>query len=172
MKLHKLTREISETYFSEIEKCRKNSKRFWSFLFLAFFASYLFQIYSAYVEISYITDSNSIILDEYWQFKIDAIKIQGIVLTGIFIKFLSSVFRGKWAIRFGEVGELIAFAAFWKHVLWTSEINSQYSNGVYCGSPYLIGMNWIGNWIGLFIFSRLFCKILLVIAVSWKTVRK
>lgn len=178
MRPHKLFKEISETYFAEKDTVWSRSKRWWSFLFLLFFSLYLFQIYAAFMDwqpasnpMSF-SETKDFDINIFWRTKVDALIIQGIVLFGIFVKFLTSQFRGRWFLRFGELGEVIAFAAFYKHYVWTNEVLSNLGN-VYCGSPSLFGMTpFVSQWLGLFFFCWFIYKILWIIAVTWKTVRK
>ena len=175
----KFVKAVSETYFTERDGIRNRSKRWWSFTFIAFFSLYLFQIYAAYMDWQSlivqqaIENLFTISPDEFWQNKVNAMYLQGIVLFGVFVRFLAGQFRGRWFVRFGELGELIAFAAFLKHYLWTIEVKSKLFDGYACSSPSLIGLiPAAGQWLLFFFYCWLQYKILWIIAVTWKTVRK
>lgn len=167
MSLRKFVKDVSETYFSEKDKSWNNSKRFWNFLFIGFFALYLFQIYTAYIDFN---NQNLINPNEFWQTKLYAAYLQGIVLSGVFIRFASAQFRGKWFIRFGELGEFIGFAAFVRHLLW----HFSSSAGDYCtASPSIIGLTQINSQLlTLYFLGWFIYKTFWLIAVIWKTVRK
>ena len=176
MNLLKSIKSISKTYFAERDKTWKRSKRWWSFTFVCFFSLFLFQIYAAYtdwqslVDIAGINDLTTPDLNDLWQTKADALYLQGIVLFGIFTRFLSGQFRGRWFVRFGELGEIIAFAAFCQHYVLTIQVNSK---TVACGSSFLTGMvPFNSQWIGCFFFGWFVYKMTWIIAVIWKTVRK
>ena len=176
MKLLKLIKSVSETYFAERDKIWNRSKRWWSFTFVCFFSLFLFQIYAAYtdwqllVDIVRINDLTTPDLDQLWQIKVYALYLQGIVLFGIFTRFLSGQFRGSWFIRFGELSELIAFATFCQHYVLTIQVKSETAA---CGSSSLTGMvPFNSQWIGCFFFGWFIYKMIWIIAVTWKTVRK
>lgn len=167
MKTLNFIRSWSEIYFSEKEKVL-NTSRIWWFLILIFFlGSYILQIYGF---VNFSNDS----LSNYWAvIRSHAVIFQSIVLFGIFVKFLSLQFRGRFALRFSELGEFIAFAACLKHYLLTIETYSTAFGGTACFTPPLIGVpHFAGGLILIFFMGWLFYKFNWVIAVTWKTVRK
>lgn len=179
MTVKKFIKELSETYFSEKNKSWQNSRRCWSFIFASFFGLYLFQIYAADAEFQSFAlwQSNAgeafLNAEAFWQTKVSAIYFQGIVLSGIFIRFAAAHFRGKWFARFGELGELVGFAALVGHFRWTVGLRSGDFGGHACYSSGLAGMIPIGEQIiSLFFLGWIFYKIFWLIAVTWKTVRK
>lgn len=172
----KFVKNVSETYFAEKDKSWRSFKYAWDFLFIGFFALYLFQIYAAYVEWENLVvwqAVNFIDPDEFWQTKLSAIYLQGVVLFGVFVRFMAAQFRGKWAVRFGELGGLIAIAAFFNHYFWTIDAQSKFFDGNICSSPGLIGMTpFNSQLLMLFFLCWALYKPTLLIALAWKTVRK
>lgn len=172
----KFVKNVSETYFAEKGAARRGFKYAWDFLFIGFFALYLFQIYAAYVDwesLVVLQVVNFIDPDDFWQTKLSAIYLQGVVLGGVFVRFLAAQFRGKWAVRFGELGALIAIAAFINHYLWTIDAQSKLFEGNACSSPGLIGMTPLNSQLlALFFLCWTLYKPTFLIAVAWKTVRK
>ncbi len=175
----KFVKATAETYFAEKTTAWRSLKYFWDAVFIGFFALYLFQIYAAYIDwsqlaaLAVINNWNSIDPAALWQTKLSAIYLQGIVLFGVFLKFLSAQFRGTWFLRFGELGGLIAIAAFFQHYRWTVEVRSTFFEGSACSEPGLLGMvSFNSQWLMLFFFSWVLYKFIFLIAVMWKTVRK
>jgi len=174
----KFVKAVSKTYFAERDKIRNRSKRWWSFTFIVFFSLFLFQIYAAYTDWQLlivgqaIDNVNTLNPDEFWQTRVGALSLQGVVLLGVFIRFSAGQFRGRWFVRFGEVGEFIAFAAFARHSLWTQEVYAQFP-AIYCGLPSLIGLTpAAAQWLSFFFFCWIFYKFAWIIAVTCETVRK
>lgn len=170
----KFIRALSETYFYEKDKCRKNSRRCWNLLFIAFFSLYLLQIYAAFVNYEAVAGygPERLNLEAFRQIQSRAIFLEGLVLLGVFVRVLAARFRGKWPIRFGELGELVALAAFYRHFEWTRELYP--IDRDFCGpTPALAGFpEFLGSLYLLFFLGLAFCKIVLIIALAWKTVRK
>jgi hypothetical protein len=163
----KFVKALAATYFSEKDRLRDQSRRVWNSIFIGFFALYLLQIYGAYYEWQSVLELNRVDPDRAWQAKLSALYLQGIVLFGIFIKFLTAHFRGKWFVRFGESGELIAFAAFLRHFLRSMENPSPYYSRPLDEIPNLCGVLIVAYFTVWAAY-----KILRAFAVGWKTVRK
>jgi len=174
MKLHEFIKNISATYFAETDKVWEIAKRCWHFIFIGFLFIYALQIYGAYINYpSVAARFGGINADEFWNAQAKAMTIQGILLLGIFIRYLSAHYRGKWAVRFGELGEFIAFASFIYHLDWILEKYHAFHSGEGGAQQTLIGVPFIfGDLIVLFFFGWVIYKIAFVIAVTWKTVRK
>jgi hypothetical protein len=177
----KFVKNVSETYFAEKSKSWRNYKYVWDFLFISFFALYLIQIYSAYIDWERLVVLHAVnkwewdffTPDRFWQTKLSAIFLQGIVLLGVFIRFLAGQFRGRWFFRFGEFGGLIAIATLFNHYQWTVSVQSQFFQGNSCSSPGLLGMMpFASQWLMLFFFCWVLYKFTFLIAVTWVTVRK
>lgn len=176
MTAKKFIKDLSEIYFSEKNKSWKSSRLCWNFIFTAFFSLYLLQIYAAFANyevVAVAADSSSDWRnpEQFWAIQSQALYLEGIVLLGIFIRFLSTKFQGKWAVRFGILGEFIALAAFFRHFLWTHELYPLSSGCVH--APALIGTpDFSGSLNVLFFLILALSKVFLIIALVWKTVRK
>lgn len=169
----KFIKKASENYFAEKDKCRHNSRRCWNFIFIAFFCVYLLQIYGAFVNYQTATVARMMAPEDFWQIQITAMKIQGVMLFGIFIRFFSGHFRGKWSVRFGELGEFVAFASLLHHFNWILEKYHAFHSGEGGAPAPLIGVPEIfGSLIIMFFYGWVFYKIGYVIAVMRETVRK
>jgi hypothetical protein len=175
----KFIKAVSETYFAERSKIQHRSRRWWSVTFIGFFALYLFQVYAAYADWQILAVQHAIYggipinLDEIWQNKTAGMYLQGIVLGGIFIRFLFGQFRGKWSVRFGELGEYIAIAGFLKHFALTYEFYSHPAYANHCGPSSLIGLiPFVSQWLTFFCFCWIVYKFTWIIAVTCETVRK
>lgn len=175
----KFIKNVAETYFDERAKIQHRSKRWWNLTFTCFFALFLFQIYAAYLDWQTlvvrqaIDGEMTINAGLLWQNYASAMFLQGIVLGGIFVRFLFGQFRGRWFVRFGELGELVAFAAFLKQFEWMREIHSHPSLADYCGTQSLIGINpTVGQWLTFFFFCWVIYKFCWMVGITLETVRK
>lgn len=171
-------RKMSDIYFDEKEKCRRNSRRSWNFIFTLFFFLYLFQIFTAYIvwlDLAFyrLTDESAVLnIEEFRRLRLAALFFQGVVLGGIFLRFAAARFRGRWAMRVGEAGELIAFAALAGHLAWTIERRSYVFDGNGCFSSPLEGTHFYnGEIIVIFFLGWAIYKILLLSVAAWKTLR-
>ena len=174
MELFQFIKNVSATYFAEMDSIRQISKRCWHFIFIGFLLIYALQVYGAYVNYPAVAAKfGSLYANEFWQAQIKAIFIQGIVLLGIFVKYLSAHYRGKWAVRFGELGEFVAFASFLYHLRWILEKYPDFRFGVRGVSQLLNGVPFIfGDLMVLFFVGWIVYKIAFTIAVTSKTVGK
>lgn len=172
-------RAASEIYFEERDKIRHRSKRWWILALIAFFALYLWQVEEIYANWTELAVRQAVAgetiydLDEIWRMRASVIGLQGIVLGGIFLRFLAGQFRGRWFVRFGELAELIALAAFLNHAAWTHEVYSQPGYAHLCGLPSLIGLtHGAGQWLGFFFYCWILYKAVWLIVVAIETARK
>ena len=174
MGLFQFIKNVSATYFSEMDRVWQSSKRCWHFIFIGFLLIYALQVYGAFVNYPAVAAKfGGIDPNEWWSAQVKAMYIQGIVLLGIFIKYLSAHYRGKWAVRFGEVGEFIAFASFLYHLKWILEKYHAFHSGEGGAPQTLIGVPFVfGDLIILFFIGWITYKIAFAIAVTLKTVRK
>ena len=174
MGLFQFIKNVSATYFAEMDKVWQSSKRCWHFIFIGFLLIYALQVHGAYVNYPAVAAKfGGIDPNEWWNAQVKAMYIQGIVLLGIFIKYLSAHYRGKWAVRFGELGEFIAFASFLYHLNWVLEKYPDFHIGKRGASQFLTGVPFIfGDLIILFFIGWVTYKIAFAIAVTLKTVRK
>lgn len=169
MHILEFVRNWSDIYYADKEKLQAKSKIYWTFVLLLFTANVCLQLYGLYLS------RNDLIFDSY-RFRSrqsTALIYQTVILIGFLIKYISLQYRSRFALKLGEVGELIAFSSCLGHRILTIQIHNEsfYGQGSYF-EP-LIGISpHIGSLIlGCFSVWVIY-KILWIIAVMWKTIRK
>jgi hypothetical protein len=180
MTAREFIKDLTGNYFYERDQIRRSSRRCWGFIFVVFTAFFLLQIYGALVNwgvtVTYraLDGSGGFDSDSLWRHYRTAIFFQAVVLLGVFVHFVAAQFRGKWFIRFGEVGDFIALAAFCRHFQWTHELYPLGSDPYICSSaPVLAGVPTpSATLIFLFCLGLAFCKVVVVLVLAWKVIRK
>jgi hypothetical protein len=160
-----------EMYHSEREKGLRNARFFSLPIFLFVLFLFVLQIYA----LKQITDtSDSSISLQFLNGTIKALTFQITIVLGLFIRFLALKFSGRYALRFSEVGILIAFSAWLSHYIWTYQVISEIQRTTdLCFPPVLLYTPHLpASLLTLGFFGWVLYKIMFVIAVTWKTVRK
>jgi hypothetical protein len=169
----KFVKHAAEIYFDEKEKVWQKSRSCWNFIFIAFCCIYLLQIYGAFINYQTAMVSRLMDPEEFWRMQLTAMRIQGVMLFGIFIRFFAGHFRGKWAVRFGELGEFVAFATLLHHFNWIWEKFHAFHSGEGGAPSVLIGVPGIfGTLVIMFFYGWVFYKLAWMIDALWKTFRK
>ncbi len=161
---------FSENYFSIILKKLKRAKiiSLLTFLAVLFLVSLNFYDFLKNYGFAPFYDD---------RFRLNLVKsaiYQFVILLGLMIRLIALRFDNRYALRFSELGTLIAFFSWLGLFVWSAFVHSETSKLADVNySSHLLGVDGTIALLTSFGFvCWFFYKITLLIAVAWKTVRK
>ncbi len=161
---------FSENYFSIKAKKLKRAKTtslliFLAVLFLVILNFYDFLKYYGFAPFYDDRFSFNLIKSAIYQF---------VILLGLMIRLIALRFDNRYALRFSELGTLIAFFSWLGLSVWSAFVHYETSKLADVNySSHLVGVD--GTIAVLMSFGFvcwLFYKIIFLIAIVWKTIRK